>query len=377
MEEWRPIKSFGYNADKGFALYEVSSIGRVRKSAHTDFAGRFHFSRLLSPITDKRGNGAQRVVLSDGTSNRRFSVHKLVAEAFIPNPNNSKTVRWLDNDPLNNFVSNLYWVVEDKDAGVGSGAHYRKPIRVYSADKDLLFEFISASEGARQLGLAKNSITQCCRRETAAYVGLLWRYVENDELYREGAIPLDSVEELKKICNSYVASSEGPPVRQYDLDGHLVNEYLSVAKAAQNSGTWRSCILRCCDRTGTYSNNFIWRYAHDDELFKLSETERFLLIKRYLAEHGHFTVRKYDFSGRLVATYHTATEAGDFNRSSRMNIIGVCKRWAGRLSAFGFIWRYEYDDELFHMSESERKAYIESEIKPKSDSPQYAGRRKG
>lgn len=95
MEEWKKIE--------GFDNYEVSSLGRVRS-----IVSRYADRKYLVGDTDPRGYC--RIRLSTGKyTYKRVLLHRLVAQAFIPNPDNKPCVNHLDNDPTNNVVSNLEW----------------------------------------------------------------------------------------------------------------------------------------------------------------------------------------------------------------------------------------------------------------------------
>ena len=104
QEEWRQIKGFE-------GLYEISNLGNVRsldrlcrmKNGKT----RMHKGRTLKPGRD--GGGYEFVVLrKDGLSLNR-KIHRLVAEAFIPNPDNKPCVNHKDLNRANNCVENLEW----------------------------------------------------------------------------------------------------------------------------------------------------------------------------------------------------------------------------------------------------------------------------
>lgn len=104
-EEWRDIK--GYEG-----LYQVSNLGRVR-SLDRKFIksnGRMHSrkGKVLAPNTNPKGYFF--VNISD--INHKITptrIHRLVAEAFIPNPNNLPQVNHIDEDKSNNSITNLEW----------------------------------------------------------------------------------------------------------------------------------------------------------------------------------------------------------------------------------------------------------------------------
>ena len=100
IEEWRPV--VGYEG-----LYEVSNTGRVRsvdryvKTCYGSY--RLHKGKVLSPGI--RPDGYLVVSLQY----RMFRVHRLVSEAFLPNPDNLPQVNHKDEDKSNNRVDNLEW----------------------------------------------------------------------------------------------------------------------------------------------------------------------------------------------------------------------------------------------------------------------------
>ena len=114
-EIWRPIE--GYEG-----LYEVSSYGRVRsldKYVKCDYEKyRLHKGKVLSPGKDK--DGYLSVVLSCNGKLHLKKIHRLVAEAFIPNPDNLPQVNHKDEDKTNNRVDNLEWCNRKYNCNYGS-----------------------------------------------------------------------------------------------------------------------------------------------------------------------------------------------------------------------------------------------------------------
>lgn len=95
MELWREI--VGSNGD-----YAVSNQGRVKNTKT---------GRILKPCIDHRGYG--RVCLFTMDRDKRYRVHRLVAQAFIPNPYNLPQVNHKDGNKQNNTVENLEWITNE------------------------------------------------------------------------------------------------------------------------------------------------------------------------------------------------------------------------------------------------------------------------
>ena len=100
IEEWRPIE--GYEG-----LYEVSNTGQVRSVDRYDNRNCFRKGKVLSPIKDT--NGYLKVNLYCNGKNKKCLVHRLVTEAFLPNPDGLPQVNHKDEDKTNNSVDNLEW----------------------------------------------------------------------------------------------------------------------------------------------------------------------------------------------------------------------------------------------------------------------------
>lgn len=104
-EIWKPIK--GYEG-----LYEVSNQGNVRSLNRVDRLGRFYEGKILNIVEVKKTENYVSCVVGLHKNGRakNMCVGRLVAEAFIPNPENKPQVDHRDANPKNNIVSNLRWV---------------------------------------------------------------------------------------------------------------------------------------------------------------------------------------------------------------------------------------------------------------------------
>ena len=98
QEIWKDIT--GYEG-----LYQVSNFGRIRSLDRVSTSGRHLKGKIMKPVA----NPYMRIALCKDGNKISFIVHRLVAEAFIPNPNNYTCINHKDEDKTNNNVDNLEW----------------------------------------------------------------------------------------------------------------------------------------------------------------------------------------------------------------------------------------------------------------------------
>lgn len=109
MNEWRIIN--------GWPQYAVNECGEIRSLPRIgiDSIGRrkFYHGRTLKP--QNVGRGYLKILLTSGQRREQHLVHRLVACAFIANPENKPQVNHIDGDKTNNHVSNLEWVTQSEN----------------------------------------------------------------------------------------------------------------------------------------------------------------------------------------------------------------------------------------------------------------------
>lgn len=171
-EIWLPIK--GYEGK-----YEVSSFGRVRSLGNGIKNSK---QKVLSPY--KASNGYLRVDLWRNGIGKRFLVHRLVAEAFLPNWFDDPQVNHIDEDKTNNNIENLEWCDAKYNTNFGTGVERRakkqsKQILQLTKTGEFVREWPSTNEVERQLGFCHSKISACCRGKRKSHHGFIWRYKES------------------------------------------------------------------------------------------------------------------------------------------------------------------------------------------------------
>ena len=177
-EVWRPVP--GYEG-----LYAISSIGRLRSLTR--------YKKVVKPLLTNAGY-YQYQLWHKGVC-RVASAHRLVAQAFIPNPENYPVVNHIDEDKLNNCVENLEWVTHADNCKYGTAIERRtqhfdyskrrinnansikacsKPIAQFTKDGKFVRNWKSASECSRETGLSISGIRSVVRGERNSTHGFVF-----------------------------------------------------------------------------------------------------------------------------------------------------------------------------------------------------------
>lgn len=172
MEEiFVPIK--GYEG-----LYEVSNLGRIKSFKNG--------SQILKPVITKKGYFT--IVLCLNGVPKRFLIHRLVAQAFIPNPDNLPFVNHKDEVKTNNVVTNLEWCTAKYNSNYGTSKERQseklrgvlntktsKPVEAYNDDGKIIYTFPSLMEAHRH-GFDFRLVSAVCRGKHITHKGLHWRF---------------------------------------------------------------------------------------------------------------------------------------------------------------------------------------------------------
>ena len=188
-EIWLPV--VGYEG-----LYEVSDGGNIRSLVR--------YKKQLKP--SKNTNGYLSVELFKHKASKRFLVHRLVAAAFLPNPQNFPQVNHKDENRCNNSADNLEWCSARYNMNYGAGAKTRhlkidysapifaatarengakvsRPVLQFSKSGEFIKRYNSGKEAHRLTGINHSHIMECCAGKRYKTVGgYIWKYERNGDL---------------------------------------------------------------------------------------------------------------------------------------------------------------------------------------------------
>ena len=160
MEYWKQIE--------GYPHLLVSRTGQVWTTT---------YNRLLKPHISNRGY--LRIGLNKDKVVKSVGVHRLVAQAFIPNPDNLPAVDHIDGNKLNNTVENLQWISHSDNIQKACKGHNRMSKPVICIETGKVYKTIK--EANRELHIPEAVLSSVVRGEFPAYHGLHFAYYKEQE----------------------------------------------------------------------------------------------------------------------------------------------------------------------------------------------------
>ena len=185
-EEWKEIPNFS-------KLYYISNYGRILRIEHTRLSYRYNKSGKLYPTkilkASKNKQGYINTQINLNNSFKSFKVHRLVAEAFIPNPENKPQVNHKDGNKLNNRVDNLEWCTNGENGKhawenglrtkrIGNNNKFSVKVNQYDLNNKLIKEWNCINDITRELGISHGLITAACQGRQKTSHGYIWKYKE-------------------------------------------------------------------------------------------------------------------------------------------------------------------------------------------------------
>lgn len=175
-EEWRDIQGY-----EGF--YQVSNLGRVKSLDRFDGFQNNVKGKILKKYISE--TGYERACLSKNNKTKKFQVHRLVATAFIPNPDNKPQVNHIDECRSNNNFENLEWCTAQYNSKYGSrpnkiSALKSKPI-ISISSSGLMRYFKSITAASKSLNVNFQNISSVIKGRRKHAGGYYFKFVNLEE----------------------------------------------------------------------------------------------------------------------------------------------------------------------------------------------------
>lgn len=240
METWKDIK--GYEGK-----YQVSNKGRIKSlSRAIPHLGSFRIipERIMTQHVSST-NGYYMVSLCKDNKYEWMLVHRIVATAFIPNPNNFPYINHKDEIKTHNNVENLEWCTPSYNMNYSNVREKQidaisKEVEQYDFDGKFIKRYKNCCEAGKELDVHPSVIRRCCTGEIGSTKGFIWKYT--NEVKKRNTKP-----RLRRVC-------------QYDTNGNMVKLWASIKEAADALGCNCSGIISCCKGRRNKCNNYKWMY---------------------------------------------------------------------------------------------------------------------
>ena len=295
-EEWKDITGFE-------GRYQISNFGRVKSlertisySASNQTGIEFEIHKYCPETIIKTYiyGRYEHVGLRKNSKTYNFSIHRLVATHFVPNPNNYPIINHKDENNLNNRADNLEWCTHKYNSNYGTrnkriadklrnNPMFYIPVLCYDLNNNFVGRYESAVAAGKELNVTPSEITSCCRmyygRTSAG--GYKWKYEKSDI----------NIEDI-----IYVPQKK--TVHQLTLEGAFIATYESLSDAARALGKNVQNFTKYVKNIIAY--DYVWIIG--DNYDKADEILKELLEKKY-------HILQIDSNGMVVGKYKSTLEA--------------------------------------------------------------------
>lgn len=315
-EVWKPIE--------GCETHQVSNYGRVKSlERRIKSKGDSTSHRKACILRVRLYLGYPKVSLLLNGKTMLVSVHRLVAKAFVANPNNYPIINHKNEIKHDNRALNLEWCTTKYNVNYGTGRNrsamkkietHGKRICQYTKDGDLVMKYLSVTVASKQNGYNPREIWKACKGKSHTYKGYVWRY-ERDA-FDKYPINIDYSKRKKKQCR---------PIAKYSTDGTLIRIYEGGMREIRQEYENDSSIYGCLYGGTHTAYGYIWRYKDQIPPDPIP-------LKRKIVQ--------YSLDYELIAVHDSLSDAARFVNSRHMTPISNCLQ--GRsITSLGFIWKYE------------------------------------
>lgn len=163
-EIWKDVKDYE-------GLYQVSNYGNVKR-----IKDNYIFKQ------NKNSRGYRIITFTKNKKEKSVSVHRIVAETFISNPNNLSQINHIDGDKMNNKVDNLEWCTQSENMKhaykTGLEIKKGKKVKQYDLEGNYIKTWNKMNEAEKEMNITHGKISQVCRGKQKTAYGYIWRYCD-------------------------------------------------------------------------------------------------------------------------------------------------------------------------------------------------------
>ena len=304
-EMWKDIE--GYEG-----LYQVSNTGQA-KSLNYKGSGE---AKLLKQSTNKQGY--KRITLCKNGKTKRYSVHRLVALAFIPNPDNLPIINHKDENPSNNNVNNLEWCTYKYNINYGTARKRAgEKMRGKTLSEEHKKKISKNNKGKHRSEETKKKISKSSKGKTFS-------------------------EEHKKKLSESLKGKDNPnakPILMYDREGNFIKRFDCIRDANEYFGKDRnsSIISECLIGRKKTTFGFIFIYADDNQdtlKKKINEANN-------KSGEGHKKpILMFDKEGNFIRQFDSINDTNEyFGKKKAYSNVSSCLTGRNK-TAYGYVFKY-------------------------------------
>lgn len=181
-EVWKDVPNYE-------GIYKASNFGRIKmvKRTLTDSLGK-KINKKEHILKPRTGNRYYMIALYKNGKREDLLLHRVIAQTFIPNPENKPFVNHKDENCFNNCSDNLMWCTQKENMNWGTinermskNSKSKRKVNQYDMDGNLIKQWDCMTDFYKSKGLKlKTGIIECCKGRRQSHMGYKWKYADED-----------------------------------------------------------------------------------------------------------------------------------------------------------------------------------------------------